>query len=432
MLIIIRLLYGIFDTLLKYMFYQCYFNKKSNVSKKTESITIITLIIFDVFTKNYFNNTIINLLVTTFVVYALCLSLFEEKLELKLLVSTMVLFFTIIIESVISFPINFIFHIDSKIEQNTNLLSAIVTIIYLFIEFIIVQQIRRRKKMKTLNAGDRKSYLKLIIIPLISIAYIVIFVYLEIISGSLNFLQCYLTIIMLLIINITHYTIYENNEKLYQQNYENLLISQKYEYREEYYKSIEQHQKEIRMIKHDLKNQLIRISAYNNQNAKNEIEAMIDDLVKKDKMFFTLNIGINTLLYVKYKEAVNNNIDCKFNIKLPEKIKISEKDLTVLLGNILDNAIEGCERHIENRMITLDVLYYGNSLYIRIENSTDGRIKNLNTRKSNPNEHGLGSKSVQLITERYNGDLKYKIGGNLFQLEINLWTDTMDETVAVN
>lgn len=425
MIITIRILYGALDTILKYMFCQNYFTKKPWVNKKNEFLLISSIALLDISTRSYFNNTIINLLATGIKSYLISTVFFNEKRELKLFVSSIVLLFALLLETIVAVPINLIYQYKISLQQEINLQSTIVTIILLFLEFVIVQ-LAKRVRAKTLNAGDRTSYLKLTMIPFASIILIVLFIHIEMLENSFNYYQCYSIILILLLINIIHYIVYENTEKLHQDNYDTLMMMQKYEFRDEYYKTLEKHQDEIRIIRHDLKNQLIRILSYKN-NAKDEIQSIIDDLVKKEEMNFTYNIGINSLLYVKHKEAKSKNIDCEFNIYVPETLGFLDKDLNSILGNVIDNAIEACELCKTDRRLKLNLITYNNLLIIHIENSTDGKVKNLFTRKEDSLNHGLGSKSINMIIEKYNGESTYQIYKNNFVLDINLWGSVINK-----
>lgn len=262
------------------------------------------------------------------------------------------------------------------------------------------------------------------IIPACSIIYSIYYIYIGINSPNFHLSQCYITILFITGINIVHYIIFENKEKLYLENYNNLLLQHKYEYREEYYRNLEKYQEEIRIIKHDLKNQLIRITAYDDHQAKKEIELMIDNLVKKEESHFTRNPGMNSLLNVKYNDAVKRNIRCSFRVLIPENMGIDERDLTGLVGNIIDNAVEAAENCPQDKWLKFDMTYYNHLLVIRCENSTDGAVKNFRTAKKNRAEHGLGLKSIQKVVDSYHGSCQYKTGEDSLMLEVNLWSQT--------
>jgi len=102
-------------------------------------------------------------------------------------------------------------------------------------------------------------------------------------------------------------------------------------------------------------------------------------------------------------------------------MKFEEKDIASLLGNILDNAIETCQKCQAKRVIKLQLLYYNQALVLKSENSTDGLVRDLRTRKKNQAEHGLGMKGVQVIVDRYNGDWDYDIEDKYFRIEVTLW-----------
>ena len=75
-----------------------------------------------------------------------------------------------------------------------------------------------------------------------------------------NFGFCYFLVLSITIINIFLFHILEKTEKLYEEKIEIAAAMEKVKYREVYYSELEKHQEEIRIIKHDLKNQLYVIS----------------------------------------------------------------------------------------------------------------------------------------------------------------------------
>lgn len=422
-MLVIRFLYVFISSVLSVMLFNCYFDKKNSLTVKREWFILVLLSLLEASVKNQFNHTVINLLSTASITFFICFIFYDGKPEVKLLVSSFILLINMFLDILSILPVTTLLKLNMEMS-GVQPLVIIITAFPFCLSKLMVVHIVRRKRMKTANVGDRNSYYQQMIIPACSIIYSIYYIYIGINGPYFHLSQCYITIIFLTGINIIHYIIFENKERLYLENYNNLLLQQTYEYREEYYRNLEKYQEEIRIIKHDLKNQLIRIAAYDDHQAKKKIEQMIDNLVKKDEAHFTRNPGINSLLSVKYNDTLKKNIQCSFSVHIPENMGIDERDLTGLVGNIIDNAIEAAEKCSQDKWLRFDMTYYNHLLAIRCENSTTGQVNNFNTTKKNIAEHGLGLKSIHKIVEMYHGSCEYKTGEDSLVLELNIWSQT--------
>ena len=103
---------------------------------------------------------------------------------------------------------------------------------------------------------------------------------------------------------------------------------------------------------------------------------------------------------------------------------ITEGDLYAFFGNILDNAIEAVSqiKDIERRCIGLHVQSFQGFVSIMVDNYYEGKINFKNglpiTIKENKLNHGFGLKSIQLITEKYDGEMHINVEDNIFRLTL--------------
>ena len=216
--------------------------------------------------------------------------------------------------------------------------------------------------------------------------------------------------------------------------YSDTVVDKNYQYYREikthkilkdYYQRLEEHQDEIRRVKHDIKNQIIAIKGYAKSNNTNEMDEQFEKLLtqvsSEERDQFTRHPGLNAILNTKYRLAISLGIECVFKIKVPEAIKISDLDLFSIVGNILDNAIEACQYCETEKYINFDMAYHKNSIVIITSNSTDGNVDSFTTRKSNPLLHGIGLKTIHFIVDKYDGTLSYKFLETIFRMELTLF-----------
>ena len=98
----------------------------------------------------------------------------------------------------------------------------------------------------------------------------------------------------------------------------------------------------------------------------------------------------------------------------------------MLLGNLFDNAIEGCAG-VEpgGRKIFFDILFEQNQLFIGIKNTTDKQPKFKNglpiTDKADTSNHGIGLKNITEVVQKYNGIMRASCENGIYETDIVLF-----------
>ena len=101
-------------------------------------------------------------------------------------------------------------------------------------------------------------------------------------------------------------------------------------------------------------------------------------------------------------------------------IPILSVDWCTLMGNALDNGIEACEKikEYKNRSICISMVSKGNTLSIKMTNTTNGNVicdgDFFQTTKENPKNHGFGLKNMKSVVDKYNGVLELNHENNVF------------------
>lgn len=157
------------------------------------------------------------------------------------------------------------------------------------------------------------------------------------------------------------------------------------------------------------------------------MKKLISDLsvqMEKNKMEnFCRNSLLNTILQVKKAEAEKKDIQCQFQILLPDKFETFFPDtvITSLFCNLLDNAIESCEnvrkqKICQKPLVILSVNYQANMLIISQKNSKNPEnIFNHKTSKTQQKElHGLGLHMIEDIVREYGGIAEWRDEGEFF------------------
>ena len=133
-----------------------------------------------------------------------------------------------------------------------------------------------------------------------------------------------------------------------------------------------------------------------------------DDLTQVDTVLKTGNVMIDAILNSKLSLIQSKKIKVNAKAAVPSELKISEIDLCVIIGNLLDNAMEACLRQSEERQrfIRVFIGVLKNQLYISVSNSVGDDIKKsgqtyLSSKGSET--HGFGLMRIDRLAAKYDG-----------------------------
>ena len=132
---------------------------------------------------------------------------------------------------------------------------------------------------------------------------------------------------------------------------------------------------------------------------------------------------IRAMLNYKLSGAREDGIELRLDIHVPEGLPLNEFDLTVILGNLIDNAIEACKNvDADKRYIRLQLTYKPDYLVLQIENPTNRApvLKDGAFRSTKPDleDHGFGLNNITYLVSRHNGLMKIEADDGVFRVNI--------------
>lgn len=170
----------------------------------------------------------------------------------------------------------------------------------------------------------------------------------------------------------------------------------------------------MRLLKHDLNNQLgtlgtlIKMQEY--QKAEDYIAEMIGTFAALTATYCqTGNLALDALISTKAEVADASGIKMKVEARVPPRLNIPDNQLTSLMGNLINNAIDACRKLPAEKkpVIYVEVIYRQKNLCITVKNPTDGKerrsLSQWLTTKQDTFEHGFGLRSIDLIVDQYGG-----------------------------
>ena len=183
-----------------------------------------------------------------------------------------------------------------------------------------------------------------------------------------------------------------------------------------HYDLMEKKYDDINEINHDFKNHLIVIEGLLDNCDKDSALNYIKDLHFSDKstlnqVLISKNKVIDIILNDKIDTIKQNNIKFTHDIENLDFDFIQSIDISIILGNIMNNAIESSMKS-SSKFIDLKIYSHNNFIVTRLKNSSDNKpvIENgkLLSTKANPELHGYGLENAINSINKYSGNLTYK------------------------
>lgn len=183
--------------------------------------------------------------------------------------------------------------------------------------------------------------------------------------------------------------------------------------------------KEMIGWRHDMRNHVNTVLGLIERNASNEAIEYIKEVDKRtsdfEKIRYTDNLALDSILTSKINLAKEKGIKVKLGLNINYEIKLTNIEICTLLGNLLDNSIEACEKLEKDKVIDLKMLAQEDKLIIRIKNNTNGKVNNENgvfkTTKVR-GLHGIGISQIDDIIKKHNGYIKRSHENNVFNTNI--------------
>lgn len=198
-----------------------------------------------------------------------------------------------------------------------------------------------------------------------------------------------------------------------------------------HYERLDISQRELQSLRHDIKNHISCLYALLDSGHAKEAKEYIKELYTCNKglqgIIYSGNIVIDSILSNGLANLENRGINLKCSIIIPPSLNIADVDLCILFGNLIDNAVEACERIVEpgrKKFIVLNVNIKKDYLFIDIANSFTGEVKKQNniyrTVKIDERYCGIGLFNIRKIVEKYNGEFSVSHSDNVFSVSVML------------
>ena len=205
---------------------------------------------------------------------------------------------------------------------------------------------------------------------------------------------------------------------------------QRLELESHFFKELDAIHTDLRTWRHEYNNNLIALRALIEDGSPEKALEYLDKIsvesVRESVMLQIGNPVLDAVVSSKLLRARSQGIDVSIQVVYPESNNIEDNDLCAISGNLLDNAIEACERMDETgqkRFISFSLLVKGKNLVLSILNSYDGEIKRERERFLTVKDkrfHGIGIQYIDSIVDKYQGHVLREYQDGVFETHVML------------
>lgn len=409
---IVMIFVYVFEMIISFCFFARIYEKKQ---KSNVWIFIIGLLLFlpSSFIFSLFENEIINLtvfFVINFTYALLCFDISVKNAAIQAAILDTLMFST---EIITIFLLSVIFNLPiSKYKNDVHMLIIVVSICKLA-HFILSQLL----SLVIIRIGHKnnniRQFLPLFIFPLLTIISCTIFLFTALKTEVTTSYKIATTVVCILYIFASififiYYQLLANKEaKINELEAEKRL----YNLNQTYLDVLQHQNNELQMMFHDTKNHYLTIGGLGNIE---EVKAYIKKIYPEFESRNIINISNNKMLDLILNKYIvickQNNIKFDYEVKTADLDYIDDADFSVILNNILDNAVEAAEKSIE-RQIEFSLRHINNMDLLSVVNSCDAPPKHNNhqllTTKFDTDKHGFGTRIIKKYVKKNNGKYEW-------------------------
>ena len=394
--------------LLSFFYYVYSINIKENLIKYSGSVVLLSSV--SIISSMFIHNGLISLCIL-----GLCLVLFKQDSLLEsLFISLYFIFLKVLTYVIMTWGITIFIHdLILPIHYTIYGSDILLCLFLLLTRHLFKNYLTRIREYTTFYLGIHS------VLILIYLSYLITIFK----KGSLP-LESSIEIVLITILVILIYQMVNRILSVEKENYLVKLNNEELKFNKKNYENIITHMNEIRKIKHDMNHMLLSLlddcekkdyeSLHNHIN--NQLHRINDTLT-----IDTGNASLNLILSSQLSKVKNKNIEF-ITSQFDDDIPMDKVDFYVLLGNLLDNAIENCTSKSIKKII-LDIYKEDHDLVINIKNTSISNPlidnPNFNTTKEDRG-HGVGMRSIMNIVNKYHGEITYDYSYRYFSVQIKI------------
>ena len=393
--------------LLSFFYYVYSINIKKNLMKFIGSIVLLASV--SIISSMLIHNGLLSICLLS-----LCLILFKQDSLLECLFISLFIFLKVLTYVIMTWGINiFIYDLVLPIHDTIYGSDILLCVFLLLTGHLFKNYLLRIKEYTAFYLGIHS------VLILIYLSYLITIFK----KGSLP-IESSIEIVLITILVILIYQMVNRILSIEKENYLVKLNNEELKFNKKNYENIISHMNEIRKIKHDMNHMLLSLL---DDCEKKDYESLHNHIhnqlhrINETQTVDTGNASLNLILSSQLSKIKDKNIEFIAS-QFDDDIPMDKVDFYVLLGNLLDNAIENCTSKSIKKII-LDIYKESNDFVIDIKNTSINNplVDNpyFNTTKEERG-HGFGMRSIMNIVNKYHGEITYDYSYRYFSVQVKL------------
>lgn len=388
-------------------------------------------IVFNYVTYTIQGNVFINIGTFSISFFLLLTFLYRDALRYRLFV-TAFLYLTGMCSELIAYHglrVTRIYRDIKFVEPEFFIMMAMVSkLIWFFLVKLLLLFVRKNKAEVSIQ-----DWLEAVFVPLGSILTLITCFPLEkliLMEGNKEVPIEILGIVILMAINIVTYYLYEKGKLVSEKRIRERALQEQCNYYMHQCMEVQQLWLEFGKFRHDMKQKYIYLQGLleseNYDKLKLYYKENLEFLTTRKNISESGNIYFDSIINYKAEVADKDCIKFSLNIEVPHDCHVNGEEVSVCLGNLLDNAMEAVKKtEVEKRTVTIVIKVQGHNLYISVKNPyITPRVKKGTeylTTKQKRTEHGFGLRIIKEIAEKYNGEVVIVDENNIFSVAVLLY-----------
>lgn len=394
--------------LLSFFYYVYSINIKENLIKYIGSVVLLSSV--SIISSMFIHNGLISLCIL-----GLCLDLFKQDSLLEsLFISLYFIFLKVLTYVIMTWGITiFIYDLVLPIHYTIYGSDILLCLFLLLTRHLFKNYLTRIREYTTFYLGIHS------VLILIYLSYLITIFK----KGSLP-LESSIEIVLITILVILIYQMVNRILSIEKENYLVKLNNEELKFNKKNYENIITHMNEIRKIKHDMNHMLLSLLDDCEKKDYESLHNHINNQLHRINETQTMNTGnasLNLILSSQLSKIKDKNIEF-ITSQFDDDIPMDKVDFYILLGNLLDNAIENCTSKSIKKII-LDIYKDEHNLVIDIKNTSIHNPlidnPNFNTTKEDRG-HGFGMRSIMNIVNKYHGEITYDYSYRYFSVQVKI------------
>jgi len=421
-------LYNVIEALVITFFVSMYFEKKKRYTKAVYTVVITLLMICLVTIISYLNlHWVLALISSAVLLYGIVTLFYNGSISEHIIISIVGIFLLALADVCGLTMLSSILGIEyNEMVKNSSFFRFLAVLISKTIYLILASIIIFFKNRYHLFIHKRELALMVITMLLsgVQLSLIRNIIY----DSKSNYNIFLIILICVFLLNIIQYysMIYIGKKNADERNIS--LMQKQMEFQKESIQALEQKYDETAKVRHDIKNYITCALRMAEKKDFEELTKFLEKLSEEkiDSITSYVNLKrsvLGAVLNSKISNAKRKNIDIQCYL-LSEFDSISDMDMGILLANLLDNALEACEKNVEKSEIIIKTWAEAGYYFLEISNTVESDIlinnPELKTNKDNSDLHGVGLRTVRDIVKKYDGMMSFEQKGCIFHVYVSL------------